>query len=73
MEIPPDLTISIADIAARGHCARLAQFFRSHGLRDEYAVMIKGGTISAATLAATGDPRAIDVVRHKMQSEAANG
>lgn len=69
MDIPPDLEISIADIAARGHCARLAQFFRSHGLRDEYAGMIKGGTINARKLAATGDPRAIDVVRHKIESE----
>jgi hypothetical protein len=71
MEIPPDMQISIADIAARGHCARLAQFFRSNGLRDQYARMIKGGTISAQELAATGDPRAIDVVRHKI--EASNG
>lgn len=69
MDIPPDLEISIADIAARGHCARLAQFFRSNGLRDEYAAMIKGGSISAQQLAATGDPRAIDVVRAKIERE----
>lgn len=69
MDIPADLEITIADIRARGHCARLAQFFRSHDLRNEYAAMIKGGGINARQLVATGDPRAIDVVRHKMQSE----
>lgn len=69
MDIPPDLEISIADITACGHCARLAQFFRSNGLRDDYAAMIKGGTINARKLAATGDPRAINVVRAKIERE----
>jgi hypothetical protein len=67
MDIPPDLEITITDIRNRGHCARMAKFFRTNGLRDEYAAMIRGGSINAQTLAATGDPRALDVVAAKMK------
>lgn len=67
MDIPADLQITIADIRRAGHCARLAQFFRSNGLRDEYAAMIKGGSISARQLAATGDARALRVVELKLE------
>ena len=67
MEIPPDLEITITDIVQCGHCARMAQFFRSNGLRDQYAAMLKGGSINARLFAATGDPRAINVVRRMIE------
>lgn len=67
MDIPPDLEITITDIRKRGHCARMAKFFREHDLRDDYAAMIRGGSINARKLAATGDPRALDVVAAKMR------
>lgn len=74
MEIPPDLEITITD-TRRFFCARQAKFFRDNGLRDEYAAMLKGGTINARKLAATGDPRAIVVVQAKIDemSEARDG
>ena len=68
MKIPPDLEITITDIVACGHCARMAQFFRSNGLRDDYAAMLKGGSISAVKLASTGDPRALNVVRRMIEA-----
>lgn len=69
MEIPADLEISIADIRRAGHCPRLGLFFHQNGLRQEYHRMIKGGSISARELAATGDPRAIRVVRLKIERQ----
>lgn len=67
MEIPADLDITITDIMDCGHCARMAQFFRSNGLRSEYAEMLKGGAISARKLFSTGDPRAVNVVRRMIE------
>lgn len=68
MDIPPGLQITIADFRRAGHCARLAKFFRSNGLRDEYAAMIKGGSIDAQKLAETGDARVLRVIQMKMES-----
>ena len=73
MDIPEGLEISISDIRRRGHCARMAHFFRSNGLRDEYARMLKGGSIDAALLAETEDPRAIDVIAHKIANLSGEG
>lgn len=67
MDIPADLTISIADIRRAGHCARMAKWFHDHGLRQHYRRMIKGEPIEARLLAETGHPFALRVIRRKME------
>jgi hypothetical protein len=71
--VPPDLEITITDIRLAGHCARVRGFFMQHGLYDEFKEMMKGGTISAEKLLATGDPRAVQVVQLKLERERADG
>lgn len=62
-----ELHISMADIQAAGFCPRVRWWFREHGLEDEYRTLVKGGTIPAATLLATGDGQAELVVRRKQE------
>lgn len=71
--VPPDLEITITDIRAAGHCARMRGFFMQHGLYDEFKAMMKGGTISAEKLLGTGDPRAVQVIQLKLQRERTDG
>lgn len=61
--------ISMADIRKAGHCARMRGAFRDHGLDAEFRTLVKGGTVSSDTLMATGDPRAIAVVRLKLERD----
>lgn len=63
MEFPDDLQISIDDIRKAGHCARMRGWFQQHGLYEEFKDLVKGGSIAASKLAATGDPRALQVIR----------
>lgn len=72
MDAPPDLEITITDIMNAGHCARLGKFFRDNDLAAEYRAMIKGGSIPASKLIATGDPRALRVAQRKID-EAGHG
>lgn len=73
IDVPPDLQISITDIKRAGHCARVRGFFMQHDLYDEFKAMMKGGTIAADKLLATGDPRAVHVVQLKLEREGADG
>lgn len=69
-----DLPITITDIRQAGHCAKdLRAWFRLHDLEDEFKAMVKGGSIPAAKLLATGDPRAIRVVGIVAERERTNG
>lgn len=70
-----DLPISMTDLRQAGHCARgLRPWFRQHGLDDEFRAVVKGDTIPASKMLATGDPRAIRVVElAKAKRELADG
>lgn len=72
MDAPDDLEISLADITILGRCRKVRPWFRDHGLDDEFRTLVKGGSIKASILLATGDPRAEQVVRCKL-GEAADG
>jgi len=67
--MPPDLKITIADIREAGHCARMRGWFQQQALYDEFRKMVKGGSIDAEKLLATGDPRALNVVSKVMKRE----
>lgn len=73
IDVPPGLEISVTDIRRAGHCARMRGFFMQHDLYDEFRAMMKGGTIAAEKLLATGDPRAEQVVQLKLERERGNG
>lgn len=66
----PELQITIDDIRKAGHCAKMRGWFQHHGLYDEFRDMVKGGSIDASKLLATGDPRVHQVIRAKAQREA---
>jgi arsenate reductase-like glutaredoxin family protein len=67
----PDLAISIADITILGRCRKMKAWFVENGLEAEFRELLKGGTIAAAKLKATGDPRADQVIRARLNREAA--
>jgi hypothetical protein len=73
MDIPPDLEITITDITILGRCRKMREWFRDNDLDDEFRALVKGGTISAEKLIATGDPRAAQVINAKLNREARNG
>jgi hypothetical protein len=66
MDAPADLTITMTDIMNAGFCPRVRWWFREHGLEDEYRVLVKGGSIPASVLLATGDGHGEQVVARKL-------
>jgi hypothetical protein len=68
-----DLDISLADITILGRCRKMRAWFRDNDLDDEFRALVKGGTIPASKLKATGDPRADQVIAAKIKREAQNG
>lgn len=70
MDIPPDFPISMADIRAAGHCARVRGWCQRHDLYEEFKELVRGGTITAAKLLATGDPYARKVVERAFERQA---
>ena len=68
-DIPPDMPITVTDIREAGHCGRMRGFFRQYGLEAEFREMTKGGSITAAKMLATGDARAIGVVKRVAKRE----
>lgn len=68
-----DLDISLADITILGRCRKMRAWFRDNDLDEEFRTLIKGGTIPASKLTATGDPRADQVIAVKLNREARNG
>lgn len=67
----PDITI--ADITILGRCRKMRAWFRDNDLDEEFKALIKGGSIPASKLKATGDPRADQVIAAKLNREARNG
>lgn len=67
----PDITL--ADITILGRCRKVRTWFRDNDLDEEFKALIKGGTIPASKLLATGDPRADQVISAKLNREARNG
>lgn len=63
---PADLRITMTDIMHAGFCPRVRPWFRGYGLEDEYRVLVKGGSIPASVLLATGDAQAEQVVARKL-------
>jgi hypothetical protein len=63
-----DPEISLADITILGRCRKVRAWFRDHGLDNEFRTLVKGGTVKASVLLATGDPRAEQVVRCKIEA-----
>lgn len=68
-----DLAITLADITILGRCRRMRAWFRDNNLDEEFRALTKGGTIPASKLLATGDPRADQVIKVKLDREARNG
>lgn len=66
MQTDDDLAISIADITILGRCRKMRTWFRDNDLDEEFKTLIKGGTIPASKLKATGDPRADQVIKARM-------
>ena len=73
MDIPGDLEITITDMREAGHCARMRGWFMQHDLYDDFRLMVKGGSIPASKMIATGDPRAIKIVERKARKVTSNG
>jgi hypothetical protein len=68
MDVPPGLQITMNDIRRAGYCPHVQDFFRGRGIYDDLRVLVKGGSMPAERLLATGDPRE-DVVRKKLERE----
>lgn len=73
VEFPPDLEITMSDVAKAGYCGKQRFWWRRYGLDAEFKTLVRGGSIPASVIAATGDPHAIKVIERKLQRIAANG
>lgn len=69
MKTPDDLEISLKDITVLGRCRKMRAWFRDNNLNDEFKTLVKGGTIPASALTATGDPRADQVISIKVRRD----
>lgn len=68
VDAPPDLQISMDDIIKAGHCGTGARrWFRDHDLYDEFKIIVKGGSIPASVILATGDGQGEQVVTRTIE------
>lgn len=69
-----DLRITITDVTKAGYCGRGARrWFEAYGLDAQFRTLMKGGSMSAEELLATGDAAAVRVVEAKVRREWLDG